>query len=99
MIGVGMHGFVENKELKIDDIDKELKEPTDQRIFVVSKAFRQGYTVDQIHDLQIDRWFLYKIRNIVDTAELLEKFNHKEMDPKSQFIIKISKQRASQIFK
>ena len=95
MIGVGMHGFVENKELKIDDIDKELKEPTDQRIFVVSKAFRQGYTVDQIHDLtRIDRWFLYKLRNIVDTAELLEKFNHKEMDPKSfNSLLRLAKQQ------
>lgn len=76
MIGLGMHGFVENKELKIDDIDKELREPTDQRIFVISKAFRQGYTVDQIHDLtKIDRWFLYKLRNIVDTAETLEELD------------------------
>lgn len=81
MIGVGMHGFVENKELKIDDIDKELREPTDQRIFVVSKAFRQGYTVDQIHELtKIDRWFLYKLRNIVDTAELLEDFDSDQID-------------------
>src|SRR5690554_5872102 len=56
MIGVGMHGFVENKELKIDDLDKHLSSPTDQRIFVISKAFRQGYTVDEIHDLtKIDR--------------------------------------------
>ena len=95
MIGVGMHGFVENKELIIDDIDKELREPTDQRIFVVSKAFRQGYTVDQIHDLtRIDRWFLYKLRNIVDTAELLEKFNHKEMDPKSfNSLLRLAKQQ------
>ena len=51
MIGQGMHGFVENKELVIDDIDKALREPTDKRIFVISKAMRAGYTVDQIHDL------------------------------------------------
>lgn len=73
MIGLGMHGFVENKELIIPDIDKALREPTDQRIFVISKAFRQGYTVDEIHELtKIDRWFLSKLRNIVDTAEELE---------------------------
>jgi carbamoyl-phosphate synthase large subunit len=73
MVGLGMHGFVENKELIIPDIDKALREPTDQRIFVISKAFRQGYTVDEIHELtKIDRWFLSKLRNIVDTAEELE---------------------------
>ena len=73
MIGLGMHGFVENKELIIDDIDKALREPTDQRIFVISKAFRKGYTVDQIHELtKIDRWFLHKLHQIVLTAEALE---------------------------
>ena len=73
MIGLGMHGFVENKELKIDDIDKALHEPTDQRIFVISKAFRKGYTIDQIHALtKIDRWFLHKLHNIILTAEALE---------------------------
>lgn len=74
MIGLGMHGFVENKELKIDDIDKALHEPTDQRIFVISKAFRKGYTVDQIHELtKIDKWFLYKLCHIIEIAEELEK--------------------------
>lgn len=59
MIGQGMHGFVENKDLVIPDIDKALHEPTDKRIFVISKAMRAGYTVDQIHELtKIDRWFL-----------------------------------------
>jgi carbamoyl-phosphate synthase large subunit len=73
MIGQGMHGFVENKELVIPDIDKALREPTDKRIFVISKAFRAGYTVDQIHDLtKIDKWFLQKLMNIVRTAEELE---------------------------
>ena len=75
MIGQGMHGFVGNKELVISDIDKSLREPTDKRIFVISKAFRQGYTIDQIHDLtKIDKWFLQKLRNIMDTAEELETF-------------------------
>lgn len=73
MIGQGMHGFVENKELVIEDIDKSLREPTDNRIFVISKALRKGYTIDQIHELtKIDRWFLYKLKNIVETAEELE---------------------------
>ena len=68
MIGQGAHGFVANKELEVQDIDKELKEPTDQRIFVISKAMRAGYTVDQIHDLtKIDKWFLNKLENIVGT--------------------------------
>ena len=74
MIGQGMHGFVENKDLIIPDIDKALREPTDKRIFVISKAFRAGYTIDQIHDLtKIDKWFLQKLHNIILTAEELEK--------------------------
>ena len=73
MIGQGMHGFVENKELVIPNIDQALREPTDNRIFVISKAFRRGYTVDQIHDLtKIDRWFLQKLHHIIGTAEELE---------------------------
>ena len=69
MIGQGMHGFVENKELVIADLDKALREPTDKRIFVISKAFRAGYTVDQVHELtKIDRWFLEKLMNIMDTS-------------------------------
>ncbi len=68
MIGQGMHGFVENKELKIDDVDAALREPTDKRIFVIEKAFAQGYTVDQIYELtKIDRWFLQKLQNIHNT--------------------------------
>ena len=75
MIGQGMHGFVENKELVIPDIDKALNEPTDRRIFVISKAFRAGYTIDQIHDLtKIDKWFLQKLYTIIRTAESLESF-------------------------
>lgn len=73
MIGQGMHGFVENKELVIPDIPKALSQPTDRRIFVISKAFRLGYTVEEIHDLtKIDLFFLYKLRKIMDTAEQLE---------------------------
>ena len=75
MIGQGMHGFVENKELVIADLDKALREPTDKRIFVISKAFRAGYTVDQVHALtKIDRWFLEKLMNIMDTSRELHSF-------------------------
>ena len=75
MIGQGMHGFVENKELVISDIDKALREPTDKRIFVISKAFRAGYTIDQVHELtKIDKWFLQKLMNIMKTSEELRKW-------------------------
>ena len=80
MIGQGMHGFVENKELQIADIDKALREPTDKRIFVISKAMRAGYTVDQIHELtKIDKWFLDKLMNIMQTSKELHEWgnNHK----------------------
>ncbi len=82
MIGQGMHGFVENKELVIADIDKALREPTDKRIFVISKAMRAGYTIDQIHDLtKIDKWFLQKLKNIMNTSEELHNWgnNHKQL--------------------
>ena len=72
MIGQGMHGFVDNKEIKIADVDAALKEPTDKRIFVIEKAFKAGYTIDQIHDLtKIDRWFLQKLYKIHKTDEEL----------------------------
>ena len=68
MIGQGLHGFVDNKELKIDNVDEALKEPTDKRIFVIEKAFNAGYTIDQIHELtKIDRWFLQKLYKIHET--------------------------------
>jgi carbamoyl-phosphate synthase large subunit len=82
MIGQGMHGFVENRELVIPDIDKALREPTDKRIFVISKAFRAGYTIDQVHDLtKIDKWFLQKLMNIMRTSEELHNWgnNHKQI--------------------
>ena len=76
MIGQGMHGFVENKELVIPDIDKALREPTDKRIFVISKAFRAGYTVEQVHGLtKIDRWFLEKLMNIMNTSKELHEYS------------------------
>ena len=75
MIGQGMHGFVENHEIKIADIAMSLHEPTDMRIFVVSKAMKIGYTVEQIHQLtMIDRWFLQKLKHIVDIDQRLKQF-------------------------
>jgi carbamoyl-phosphate synthase large subunit len=75
MIGQGMHGFIENHEIKIADIDKSLHEPTDMRIFVVSKALQIGYTVEQIHQLtKIDRWFLQKLQHLVDIDQQLKQF-------------------------
>ena len=75
MIGQGMHGFVENHEIKIADIATSLHEPTDMRIFVVSKALKVGYTVEQIHALtMIDRWFLQKLKHIVDIDQRLKTF-------------------------
>ena len=76
MIGQGMHGYVENKELEILDIDEALMEPTDKRVFVISKAMHKGYTIDQIHDLtKIDKWFLEKLKHIIDIDEELKKCN------------------------
>ena len=83
MIGQGMHGFVGNKDIKIDDIDHALTAPTDKRIFVIAKAMQQGYDVERIHELtKIDRWFLYKLQNIINTAgELSESDTLAELKP------------------
>ena len=81
MIGQGMHGFVENKELEIEDIDSALREPTDKRVFVISKAMHKGYTVDQIHELtKIDKWFLEKLQHIIDIDEAMKKCNINTLD-------------------
>ena len=81
MIGQGMHGFVENKELEIEDIDAALREPTDKRVFVISKAMHKGYTVDQIHELtKIDKWFLEKLQHIIDIDEEMKKCNINTLD-------------------
>mgnify|MGYP001054072859 FL=1 len=73
MIGQGMHGFVENKELEIPDIDAALREPTDKRVFIISKAMHKGYTIDQIHELtKIDKWFLQKLKHIIDIDERMK---------------------------
>ena len=92
MIGQGMHGFVENKELVIADIDKALHAPTDKRIFVISKAFRQGYTIDQIHELtKIDRWFLQRLYNIIETANEMETYSHVSEVPEE--LLRIAKKQ------
>ena len=81
MIGQGMHGFVENKELEIADIDAALREPTDKRVFVISKAMHKGYTVGQIHELtKIDKWFLEKLKHIIDIDEELKTKNINTLD-------------------
>ena len=92
MIGQGMHGFTENRELSIPDLEAALKEPTDRRVFAIAKAFKEGYTVDQIHDLtKIDKWFLYKLRNIIDTSEELEAYNDLAAVP--EMLLRIAKEQ------
>ena len=82
MIGQGMHGFVENKELRIPDVDKALREPTDKRIFIISKAMHlPHYDIDRIHELtKIDRWFLHKLKHIIDIDEDLKRHNVNTLD-------------------
>lgn len=76
MIGQGMHGFAGNREIKVEDIKQALADPTDKRIFIISQAMTQGYSVDEIHGLtNIDKWFLYKLKHIIDTAAELQIFN------------------------
>ena len=79
MIGQGMHGFVGNKHLEVSDLDKALKEPTDKRIFFLAQALQEGYSVERIHELtKIDRWFLHKLNNIIQTSQELAE--HKSLD-------------------
>ena len=82
MIGQGANGFVGNKDIKVDDIDEALNQPTDNRIFVISKAMQAGYTVDQIHALtKIDKWFLNKLMGIVNTHKEMRKYDNCEQMP------------------
>ena len=82
MIGQGAHGFIGNKELKVEDVDEALREPTDRRILVIAKAMLAGYTVDQIHALtKIDKWFLDKLENIVATHKALQGYDACEKIP------------------
>ena len=82
MIGQGMHGFIGNNPMKIDDLEKALREPTDRRIFAISQAFEEGYSVERIHELtKIDRWFLEKLNNIYQTWVELRKYDSLEDCP------------------
>jgi len=82
MIGQGMHGFVGNKDIKHDDIKDMLQNPTDMRIFIIAQAFKEGLSVDEIHDLsKIDKWFLVKLRNIFNYKHELEKYQSLESLP------------------
>lgn len=86
MIQQGMHGFVANKELYTNELDKDLSSPTDKRVFYLSQAFEQGYSVDRIYELtKIDRWFLHKLKNIIDTSHEIEAFENKEALPTDLF--------------
>ena len=86
MTGRGMHGFVENKEVSRDNIELALKEPTGVRVFAIATALRHGFTVEQIHDLtKIDRWFLEKLRHIVETGKELEGYDKVEALPLDLF--------------
>ena len=76
MIGQGMHGFVANKELAVDNIEEALRTPTDKRIFFIAQALKKGYSIDKIHELtKIDKWFLDKLENIILLEQTLEKYD------------------------
>ncbi len=92
MIGQGAHGFVGNKELVVPDVDKSLLEPTDDRIFIISKAMRAGYTVDRIHELtKIDRWFLDKLAGIVATYQEMGKVDR--IEDLDEDLLRLAKQQ------
>ncbi|NDV45876.1 carbamoyl-phosphate synthase (glutamine-hydrolyzing) large subunit [Paludibacter sp. 221] len=76
MIAQGMHGFVGNKDLEVDDIDKALSEPTDKRIFIIAQALENGYSIEKIHELtKIDLWFLQKLQSIHKTSKDISSYN------------------------
>ncbi|MDE6123408.1 MAG: carbamoyl-phosphate synthase (glutamine-hydrolyzing) large subunit, partial [Duncaniella dubosii] len=84
MIGQGMHGFVGNNQRDLPELEHALKEPTDKRIFAIAQALFKGYTVDRIHELtKIDKWFLYKLQNIIATAKELSDYNEVEAIPEA----------------
>ena len=86
MIGQGMHGFVGNRDLEFTDIEKELAEPTDMRIFVIADAFAHGWTIDKIHEVtRIDPWFLYKLKHIYDLDNKLDEYNSLDELPEELF--------------
>ena len=82
MIGQGMHGFTGNRDLGFEDIERELSEPTDMRIFSIAEALEKGMSVERIHDLtKIDNWFLYKLKNIIDISNDLSQYKSLESLP------------------
>jgi len=90
MIGQGMHGFVGNRDLSFKDIDKELSEPTDMRIFVIAEALEKGVAIEKIYDLtRIDKWFLYKLKNIIDVRN--ELMNHDHIEAAGSELVRQSK--------
>lgn len=92
MIGQGMHGFVENRRNTPADLDEALCNPTDSRIFAISEAMQSGYTIDRIHSLtMIDRWFLYRLANIVETAHALEAYSSVDHLPAE--LLRLAKQQ------
>lgn len=79
MIGQGMHGFVGNNNLTFENLDDELENPTDLRIFAVAQALEEGYTIERIHELtKINPWFLNKLKNIVDYSRVLKQYDRIE---------------------
>lgn len=83
MIGQGMHGFVGNRNLSFEDIERELSEPTDMRIFSIAEALEVGIPIERIYDLtRIDKWFLFKLKNIIDTKNVLSEYKSIEELPK-----------------
>jgi len=92
MVGLGMHGFVANtEEISIEAIDEELSNPTDRRIFAIAEAFNKNYTVDEIYEkTKIDRWFLYRLKNIIVLRDQLEKVN--KLEDLSLDLLKLTKQ-------
>lgn len=82
MIGQGMHGFVGNEHTKFDNLDEELANPTDLRVFAIAQALEEGYTIERIHELtKIDPWFIQRMKNIVDFEHVLEGYNKIEDIP------------------
>lgn len=92
MIGQGMHGFVENRDFKTDNLEEALADPTDKRIFAIAAAMKGGMSVDRIHELtKIDRWFLYKLHNIIQTSGELEGYDSVESIPAE--LLRLAKQQ------
>jgi len=82
MIGLGMHGFIGNKDIEFEDVSHELNHPTDIRIFAIAKAFNEGWSIEQIYEqTKIDRWFLHRLRNIFDHGEEISAYNHFDQVP------------------